>query len=189
MTDDGHEIETLLELLDRVDTAAIDPEAVVSALDSDAPGVGVDGPGEETAYRLARGRLRSDGVQSAARRVTATALAVSPRSPATARLLGIEPFLVDRDANAVETLRDAGVAVDGDSLRGDCPATEAVVEATLRLFDDGLIHAHVLDADGDAITARYDGSHHHFWLPSGAGDRLRARLDAALADAVVQARS
>lgn len=189
MTDDateGDDIEALLELWDQIDTATLDIGTAVPALDPDDPGVGVDGPDEETRYWLERSRLPRAEFQAAARRVTAAVLAVTPRSPATVRLLGIEPLLRDRDTAAVETLTDAGVAADGDSLCGECPATEPVVEATLQLYVDGLVHAHTLDVDGNAITARYDGYQHQYWLPADTTGRLRRRLDPPLADAVVR---
>ena len=185
-TDDDDALAVALGLLGELDTETLADHAAtaLAGLDSEADR-SVDGPATETALRLARDRVPRDDYQAVAREVTAAVLATSPRDPATVRLLGVESLCRAADDGAVETLTASGVAADGDSLVGDCPATDATVAATLSLYVDGLIHAHFLDADGDAVAARHDGTLQRYWLPADAVDGLHDRLDPAVADAVV----
>lgn len=150
----------------------------------------VDGPDGETRYHLFEDRLPTDRYHESARVVTKAVLEASPREPAEIDVTGVAAFLRRRDEAAVETLLENGVSYveteynDG-TLEGRCEATPRVVAAVLSLYGSGLIHAHVLDDEGDAITARFDDTLQYYWLPEGTREEVRARLDPTLSSAIV----
>ncbi|WP_139231113.1 hypothetical protein [Halostagnicola kamekurae] len=76
-------------------------------------------------------------------------LASTDRSLSELEVVGIEPLLTNHvDAESAERLRDAGVQVDDETLRGTVDATPAVVDAVLSLFSDSLLVARLSTSRG-----------------------------------------
>lgn len=84
-------------------------------------------------------------------------LEITDRECSTIEVVGIEPLLVDHvDAESVDRLRNAGVRVDDETLKGTVEATPDVVDAVLSLFSGGLLVARFIDGTGTAIFSRDD---------------------------------
>jgi|AntRauTorcE11898_2_1112593.scaffolds.fasta_scaffold04732_6 hypothetical protein len=150
----------------------------------------VEGPPDETEYYLYEDYLPSEQYDEIARRVTAAVLEVSPRAVAEIRVWGIMEWLRETDEEAVDTLIDGGITYEESSfdlgtLRGRCSATPAIIEAVLSLYNPGLWHAHFFDEKGFGISARYDDSLQHYWLPKSAFFRLNEKLEPEVHTALV----
>lgn len=190
-TDSTEGATRLLDALDAMGMAELTEsvEAGLAALETntDEP---IDGPNDETRYLLYGDRLPADRYHEFARTVTGAVLEASPRDVAEVEVTGVAEFLRRRDEAAVETLLGNGLSYveteynDG-TLEGRCEATRHVVAALLSLYGSGLVHAHFLDGEEDAIAARFDDTLQYYWLPEGARERVRERLGPALSSAVV----
>ncbi|ELZ84990.1 hypothetical protein C453_10430 [Haloferax elongans ATCC BAA-1513] len=190
-TDDAKQLQDALEKVDFDELTDSLAEGIHRAIEMDEDvESGPKGPANESEYVLHQDRLPSDRYHELARIVTKEVLSVSPRAVAEVEVGGIADFLRNRDETAVETLLENGAsyvesATNDGTIEGRCSANPGVVEAVLTVYMPGLWQAHFLDAEGEAIAARYDDRVQHYWLPEPAYAELGERLDSDLFSAVV----
>lgn len=126
--------------------------------------------------------LKEDGIDREelhriGRNVARAAIELSPREVSKIHLNGITPYIQEQDPDAFEQLvREATIEFDDDWLEGTADGSEAVIDATLRLFTDGLIESVFYDHEGRKLFARHDGSHMSFYLEIELFDDLTERL-------------